>query len=96
MVRVTFDFLGLPNARKLAGAKALALEVDGDTVADAVRTLADRGGEKLRRFLLDGEGKLDLAFQVVHNGRDWLRRDQLDRPIAEGDVVTITMLVGGG
>ena len=96
MTRVTVDFRGLPNAQKLAGAKSLALEVDGSTVADAVRTLGDRGGEKLRRFLLDDEGKLDLAFQVVHNGRDWLRRDQLDRPIAEGDVVTITMLVGGG
>ena len=62
-----------------------------------VVTEADRRSERfLRRFLLDDQGRLDLAFQVVHNGRDWLRRDQLDRPIAEGDVVTITMLVGGG
>jgi hypothetical protein len=65
-------------------------------VADAVRAVAARGGESLRRFLLDGEGRLDLAFQVVHNGRDWLRRDQLVRQLAEGDVVAITMLVGGG
>jgi len=46
--------------------------------------------------LLDGEGKLDLAFQVIHNRTAWLRREQLDRAVADGDTVAIAMLVGGG
>ncbi|MBI5500569.1 MAG: MoaD/ThiS family protein [Deltaproteobacteria bacterium] len=96
MIRVTVEFLGLPNAAKLAGGRSLPLDVDGGTVADAVRALAARGGDGLRRFLLDDQGRLDLSFQIVHNNRDWLRRDQLDRPLGEGDVLAITMLVGGG
>lgn len=96
MIRVTVEFPGLPNAARLVGAKSLPLAVEGATVADAIRTLVARGGEPLRRFLLDDEGRLDLAFHVVHNHRDWLRRDQLDRPLADGDVLGITLLVSGG
>ena len=96
MIHVTVEFLGLPNAAKLAGAKSSALSLPGGTIADAVRALVDEHGEKLGRLLLDEQGRLDLAFQVIHNQTDWLRRDQLDRPLRDGDVVTITMLVGGG
>jgi hypothetical protein len=96
MIRVTVEFLGLPNAAKLAGAKSFPLELPGGTIADLVQALADRHGEPLRRLLLDDEGRLDLSFQVIHNKTEWLRREQLDRPLGDGDVVTITMLVGGG
>ncbi len=96
MIRVTVEFLGLPNAAKLAGAKSLALSFPGGTVADVVRALVDQHGEALGRLLLDGEGKLDLAFQVIRNKTEWLHRGQLERPVADGDTVTITMLVGGG
>ena len=96
MIHVTIEFLGLPNAAKLAGGKSFALSFAGGTIADLVRALVEQRGEPLRRFLLDGEGKLDLAFQVIHNKTEWLRREQLDRAVADGDTVTITMLVGGG
>ena len=96
MIHVTIEFLGLPNAAKLAGGKSFALSFAGGTIADLVRALVEQRGEPLGRFLLDGEGKLDLAFQVIHNKTEWLRREQLDRAVADGDTVTITMLVGGG
>ena len=96
MSRVTVEFLGLPNAAKLAGGRSLALDCPDGTIAAAIRAAADRGGPPLARYLLDAEGRLDLSFQVVLNNREWLRRDQLDRPLHDGDVVAITMLVGGG
>jgi hypothetical protein len=37
-----------------------------------------------------------MAFRVVHGAGEWLSRDQLDRPLSDGDQVTIAMLVGGG
>jgi hypothetical protein len=96
MIRVTVDFLGLPHAAKLAGAKAVPLALPGGTIADAIAALTSGRDPRLGKLLLDGEGKLDLAFQVILNGKEWLRREQLDRPLGDGDRLTITMLVGGG
>jgi len=96
MIRVTVDFLGLPNAAKLAGAKAVPLALPGGTIADAISSLVAGRDARLGKLLLDGEGKLDLAFQVIRNGKEWLRREQLGLPLSDGDVLTITMLVGGG
>lgn len=95
-MKVTVDFLGLPNAAKLAGGKSIDVVFPGGSIADLVTAFVERRGEALGRFLLDGEGQLDLSFQVIHNRTEWLRREQLDRAVQDGDTVTITMLVGGG
>jgi hypothetical protein len=37
-----------------------------------------------------------MSLSLTINGRDWIDRDQMDRPLRDGDKVTILMLVGGG
>jgi len=95
-MRVTVSFLGAHPAAKIAGGASVALEVPGATIADLVRELADRYGEPMRRYLLDETGELDRAFKVVVNEKEWLTREELGRPLGEGDRIAIAILVSGG
>ena len=93
---VIVEFLSLPNVVKLVGSKSITLDFRGQTVDELVRDVAGRYGKKVQSFLLDESGRLDTHFRVVLNKKEWLKRDQLDRTLIEGDRVTIGMLVGGG
>ena len=95
-MKITVSFLSAPNAAKAAGGKSVTFDVTGRTISDLIGELCDRHGEPLRRYLLDDSGRLDLSFRVVLGTGEWLTRDQLDRPLNDGDQVTIAMLVGGG
>jgi len=95
-MRLTVEFLSLPNAAKIVGGKTTPFEFPGGTVAELLAALARTHGEPFRRALLDADGALDLAIQVQINEDGILRRDGLDRPLADGDRVRFLMLVGGG
>ena len=95
-MRVTVEIMSLPNLAKMLGARTMTMDFPGGTVADLVRHLAESRGDKVRNFLLGEDGELDMTLRVVLNRRDWLRREDLSRPLAEGDHVAIAMLVGGG
>ena len=93
---ITVEFLSLPVVVKAIGAKTVTVGFDGQTVRQLVDTLTTRYGGKVRDFLLDGDGQLDLSIRVQLNKADWIYHDQLDHPLADGDHVTLMMLVGGG
>ena len=95
-MKVTVEFLSLPNVVKLVGGKSVTLDFGGKTVDDLVCEVASKYGQDVRDFLLDESGHLDPALRVILNKKEWLRRDQLDRGINDGDLVTIAMLLGGG
>jgi len=95
-MKITVEFLSLPNVVKIVGGKALDVELRGRTVSDLVNELVGRFGPKLGAFLLDESGALDMVFRVVLNQGEWLPREQLDRTLQDGDRVALTMLVGGG
>lgn len=94
-MKVTVEFLSLPNVVKIVGGRTIEIEFAGWTPADLISELATRYGPKLSKFLLDESGRLDMSFQVVLNG-EWLPREQLDRTLKNGDHLAIVMLVGGG
>jgi len=99
---VTVEFLSLPNVVEMVGSRSVAIDLPGATgatgatVPDLIAALVRRFGEPLGAFLLDPSGALDYAVQVRLNRREWLRREQFDRPLADGDHVTFAMLLGGG
>ncbi|MEJ2736209.1 MAG: MoaD/ThiS family protein [Anaerolineae bacterium] len=82
--------------RQLISAKQVEMEVrSGDTVRDAlVRLAGDHGvlGERI----LDQEGNLQKAINVLVNGRSIHFLDGLDTTIQEGDELAIFPAVGGG
>jgi sulfur carrier protein ThiS len=95
-MKVTVEFLSLPNVVKMVGGKEIQLQVPGETVDDLVRALIDRYGQKLGGFLLDADGKLDMAFRIMRNKREWIPRERTSTRLEEGDRLTIMLLVGGG
>ena len=95
-MKITVEFLSLPNVVKMTGSKTLALVFHGRTVDDLVHELAAKYGAGVRQFLLDETGEMDLSLTVAINKQDWIRRGQMDRPLQDGDRVTIMMLAAGG
>jgi molybdopterin converting factor small subunit len=95
-MKITVEFLSLPNIAKLVGAKSIFHDFAGGTVQDLIGEVAGKYGKKVRDFLLDESGRLAADFRVVLNKKEWLTHEQLDRPLEDGDIVTIAMLVGGG
>ena len=67
------------------------------TVSDLVARIVDSHGPQARKILLDREGQLDMAIQVMINGEGFLPRSEYSqRNLKDGDAVKFMLLVGGG
>lgn len=95
-MKITVDFLSMPIVTKIIGSKKVSLDFYGQTINDLLHHIIDKYGEKLGRFLMDENGKLDMVFQVYLNGKERIPRDRMDKILQDGDQVTLMMLVGGG
>jgi sulfur carrier protein ThiS len=94
-MKVTLEFLSLPNVVKMVGGKTITMDFSGKTARDLVGELASKFGPAVRAFLLDETGLLDMSLAMTVN-KEWVRLDQMDRVLQEGDRVTIMQLVAGG
>ena len=67
------------------------------TLADLVARIVSRHGGQAGKILLDPEGRLDLAIQVMVNDEGFLPRNEYSqRVLKDGDTVKFMLLVGGG
>ncbi len=94
-MKVLVEFLSLPNVVKIVGGRSIRFDFSGHTIDELVSELVATHGQKLRDFLLDDSGRLDMTLRIVLN-KKWISRDQMSTKIDDGDSVTIMMLVGGG
>ena len=95
-MKITVEFLSLPNVVKKVGSKQVVLDFSGNTVNDLIGEVARKYGRDIEKFLLDEGGRLDMTLSVAINQQEWIRHSQFDRPLQDGDRVTIMMLVAGG
>ena len=95
-MKITVEFLSLPNVVKMIGSKSVVLDFAGTTVNDLVREIAGKYGRDVQKFLLDETGNLDMTLALMINKQEWVRHNQMDRPLQDGDMVTILMMAGGG
>lgn len=95
-MNIDVEFLSMPIITKIIGSKTLSLDFPGHTVEDLINQIVNTYGQRIREFLLDETNKLDRAFMILLNKKEWIRRDQIDKTLNEGDQVTIMMLIGGG
>jgi molybdopterin converting factor small subunit len=93
---VTVEFVSLPNVVKMIGSKTITMDFSDQTLESLIKQIAEKYGKEVERFLLDETGQLDMILRVVCNKNDWISRDQMQRPLRDGDHVTIMMLVAGG
>jgi sulfur carrier protein ThiS len=95
-LKIQVESIGLPTLASIIGKKA-DIEWDGKTVADLVDKITKRHGARARKILLDNDGKLDLAIQVMVNDEGFLPRNEYSqRILKDGDSVKFMLLVGGG
>jgi len=95
-MKITVEFLSIPVVAKIIGSKSTTIDFNGRTIEDLIQEIICKYGEKVRQFLLDESGKLDMIFKVILNKKEWIYRDQMDKILIEGDKVTIMMLAAGG
>ena len=95
-MKIQVEFIGLPTVSKLIGSKTISVDFADKTVDELIKHITKRYGKKVRDFLLDETGNLDMTFQVLLNGSEWISRKDINRPLIEGDNVRIIMLAGGG
>jgi len=93
---VTVEFLSLPNVVKMVGSKTITIDFSNQTVEELILQVTERYGSKVRKFLLDENGKLDMMLKVLHNREEWIRADRMQKPLEDGDHVTIMLLAAGG
>lgn len=95
-MKITIEFLGLPNLSGVLGKKS-EIEFPGGTVSDLTSFLIRRYGPKVRQMLLDSDGQLDPTIQVMINDDGFIPRQQLsEKPVKENDTVRFMLLAGGG
>ena len=95
-MKITIEFLGLPNLSGLLGKKS-DIEFPGGTVSDLASFLIQRYGPKVRQMILDTDGQLDSTIQVMINDDGFLPRHQFsEKSINENDIVRFMLLAGGG
>jgi sulfur carrier protein ThiS len=95
-LKILIESLGLPTLSKLIGKKTQVEMADG-TLSDLVARIVDKLGPTAHKILLDQEGRLDMAIQVMINDEGFLPRDDYSkRALKDGDAVKFMLLVGGG
>ncbi len=95
-MKITVEFLSLPNVVKMVGGKTITLTFNGQTVEDLIRELCVKYGKPVQKFLLDETGRLDMSFSMTINKQEWVRYGKTDTVLHDGDLVTIMMLAAGG
>ncbi|MBC8247444.1 MAG: MoaD/ThiS family protein [Deltaproteobacteria bacterium] len=95
-MKITIEFLGLPNLSGVLGKKS-EIEFPGGTVSDLTSYLIRRYGPKVRQMLLDSDGQMDSTIQVMINDDGFLPRHQFsEKSLNENDIVSFLLLAGGG
>ena len=94
---ISVEFLSLPNVVRMVGSKSITMDFSGQTVEGLIRQVAEKYGKKVEKFLLDESGRPDLmTFRILLNKEEWIQSGQLQKPLQDGDRVTVMMLVAGG
>ncbi len=86
----------LASLRKLAGDRAITLSLDsGATVADLLRAISDEY-PALGARIIDGDGQLTGAVQIIINGRNVIWTDGLATILEPEHNITLIPPVAGG
>ena len=86
----------LPMLSEAVGSDEVELDFEGRTVRDLLAELARRHGRKAADAIYDKAGELDREVQVLVNQKSWVTRENVDAALADGDHVTIMVLMAGG
>lgn len=91
-MNVTVHFYG--QLRQFTGVESVTDAcVEGATVADHLKALADRYGERFAGAVFDGDALRPSVMVLVNDGA--IQKSE-PRPLAEGDTITLLTAIAGG
>jgi len=86
-MKIKLKFFGFPEVEKKVGGKEIDLELDGSTYGDLLNYLHKTYGESIKKTLWQ---------QILRNGKEWIRRDDLAYSLQDGDQLSFLRMVPGG
>ena len=86
----------LPMLAEAVGKDEMEFDFDGGTVRELLAEIARRHGRRAADAMFDKTGELDREVQVLINQKTWVTRENVDAALADGDRVTIMVLMAGG
>jgi adenylyltransferase/sulfurtransferase len=85
----------IPAALRTFTERKREVEVEGTTVGDAVKVLADRFPD-LKPHLYDNEDKLRSFINIFLGETNIRKLSGLETPIKDGDVIMLVPAIAGG
>ncbi len=86
-MKIKLKFFGFPEVEKKVGGKEIDLDLDGSTYGDLLNYLHKTYGESVKKT---------LRQQILRNGKEWIRRDDLAYSLRDGDQLSFLRMVSGG
>jgi len=93
---VSLKLVGFPDLCRRLGTDEIAVEATPVTIGGLLEWLQKTHADPAGTRLLDRDGRVDPAVQIIRNGREWLSPEQLDLALSEGDRIALIVLVAGG
>lgn len=95
-MNVKVKLVGLPKLARAVGAGEFEAPLEGGTFGDLLRHLERTYGAPVRKDLVNAQGTVDETVQILRNGDEWVGRDALSLPLADGDEITFLLMMAGG
>jgi molybdopterin converting factor small subunit len=86
-MKIKLKFFGFPEVEKRVGSKEIDLDLNGSTYGDLLNYLHKTYGESIKKA---------LGQQILRNGKEWIRRDDLAYSLQDGDQLSFLRMVPGG
>ena len=86
-MKIKLKVFGFPEVEKILGGNGVDLDLQGRTYGDLLNYLRETYGESIKRT---------LGQQILRNGKEWIRRDDLSYTLQDGDQLTFLRMVPGG
>ena len=77
-------------------AKKGDINLEADTLEDALRKVAEQFDEKMRTRIFDQEGEINRFMDIFVNGTNISLLSGPDTLLRDGDTVTVLQVVSGG
>lgn len=86
-MKIKCKFYGFPDIEKRIGGKEIETEIDGETIGDLQHHLESSYGEPLKKA---------FATQILKNGKEWIKMNDKNHSLKDGDRLSFLNMIAGG
>jgi hypothetical protein len=86
-MKVNVEIAGLPLYKTFGKNKKIEFEFTGQTLKELINALVRKFGFEVKKFLLDGNGDIDMDIRVLLNGATYLAENRMQASLNDGDTL---------